>query len=368
MFDFLDRIKSTLSPFASDTAAPASKATQPAAPASPLSRLRGPGGVSDAAPNAALFGHYAEAPARARGGLAAFAQQAARAAAPATVDGAAPAERRLGMGDLRMAETRDQEREQRGADRDRLMRQTGGDSAAVAGKMIGDSYLDPQKLPPDLINPDESLGALGTKEERLKALSRLMQNDPTNPQSEDLCGPTSLIAAALYAQGNQGMETLMRQVEAGQAEDGKKHKEDPEFKALREKMKKGGELNVADMQMMQAHLYSDLRRRQEADGRVSDEQKSEGGIDGVVMQDYIKSSPEMAKMFADSKMSMSLVDTDGDKKLNHFVLGIQDDEREKVSGYTPYNMVYDPFARHGGQLVTEKDQVLDYDHARHQSL
>jgi hypothetical protein len=87
----------------------------------------------------------------------------------------------------------------------------------------------------------------------------------------------------------------------------------------------------------------------------------------VIMQDFIRDKPEIAQMFASGEMSLDLTDTDGNATMNHYVLGIRDPDGWKGREGAA-NMVFDPYARNGGQLVTSPDQVLDYANAWHENV
>jgi hypothetical protein len=126
-----------------------------------------------------------------------------------------------------------------------------------------------------------------------------------------------------------------------------------ELGAIQKRIQKGEQLSMADIQAVQYQLHGTLRRQQKEQISGADE----GGVDGKVIQNFI-SNPKMAKMFKDNDLGISRIDTDGDDRGNHFVLnlGRPSSEGEKV---------YDPYARKGGQqVVTDPDQLRDYDRAR----
>jgi hypothetical protein len=218
------------------------------------------------------------------------------------------------------------------------------DGYRMAGFRIGQAYESGGRE----VNPDARV-ALGSKEERLAALNSLTQNDTTG-QGEDMCGATSILAASLVAGGNDGVKDLIDTMSAT----GKLNKgELKELGAIQKRIQKGEQLSMADIQAVQFQLHSTLRRQQKE--QISGE--DDGGVDGKVIQNFI-SNPKMAKMFKDNEMGISRVDTDGDDKGNHFVLNLGRPSSQDAK-------VYDPYARKGGQqVVTDPDQLQDYDRAR----
>lgn len=256
------------------------------------------------------------------------------------------------------------EREQKRAE---LTEAEGG--KAAASKMIAAEYLKDAPT----INLNQGLGDLGganddNKAERLKALSSLVQTDPDSETSQHLCGPTTLIAAAVYGKGEDGLKDLMDILEADQKDSGKPNRAmTKELAALRKKLAApDGEVNQADIQMLQSYLYADLRNRHEALG-IDDEDHD--GVHQSAMEDFINGNEAMKKMFQANGMAVNYVDNDGLKgadgslSADHYTLAINDKDRGQV-GSAPFNTIYDPYARRGGQVVTAHDQIKDYDFAQ----
>lgn len=218
------------------------------------------------------------------------------------------------------------------------------DGYRLAGFRIGQAYDDAGR--------DVDLNgkvALGSKEERLAALNSLTQNDSTG-QGEDMCGATSILAASMVAGGNDGVKDLIDTMSAT----GKLNKSElKELGAIQKRIQKGEQLSMADLQAVQFQLHSTLRRQQKEQIAGEDD----GGVDGRIIQNFI-SDPKMAKMFKDNEMGISRVDTDGDDKGNHFVLNLGRPSSEGA-------MVYDPYARKGGQqVIRDRETLGDYDLAR----
>jgi hypothetical protein len=300
---------------------------------------------SPAAPAAAVAAHGAVAPAQAAPSSGGLAPEVARPALSSAIDGILDS----------LYATQGWDRDAMAARAEK--REGKRDAKLGAGEMIGDEWFKPGDADAALFDPTRSLGELGTKEERLAALAKLAQNDPNDPNAEFECGPTSLIAAAIYSQGAGGMESLMKAME-GAGPDKARAKE---FAALRARLAKGGELNVGDMQMMKGELYETLKSL-EPDG-----QDFGKGVFGPTMQDFIRDNPGVAQMFEGGDLQLNLTDTDGNATLNHYTLGINDPDGWMVRDGAS-NKVFDPYARRGGQLVTAPDQVLDYDNAWHEKI
>ena len=269
----------------------------------------------------------------------------------------------VGFGDLRVSEAKAAEREGRESKREEL-RKKGVDEAKVHAQMLDAEYL---KDAPQL-DPNMPVGKLDTKDQRLAFMTQLTQNDPINPRSEHYCGPTTIIAAALYAKGGKGLEPLLAQMKS--TFNDKKDKEiRGQLADIEKKLKsgQGNDLTMFDIQAMQEGLYKHLHRAQEADKDLSPENREGMGIDGKILQNFMRSSPAIKEMFTANKMAIDFTDSDGDGTKNHFVLGINDGGGA-VDARSPFNKVFDPYARKGGQMVTEEDQVKDYAGANHMML
>jgi hypothetical protein len=127
---------------------------------------------------------------------------------------------------------------------------------------------------------------------------------------------------------------------AGQEKEG-----GPLFK-LREKIANGEEITVDDMHRLQSNLDWELKEDQRT--MLG---KSLRGVRGDVEQTFLDESPEFHAMMISRGLQIDHVDLDGDRSADHDVLRIGN------------NAVYDPLQRNGGQLVTDKNQVSDYDTA-----
>lgn len=217
----------------------------------------------------------------------------------------------------------------------------------MAGFRIGQGY-DPEGR---FVNGDQKV-ALNTPEERLAAINGLTQNDETG-QGQDRCGATSLLAAAMVGGGNDGVKSLIDILEGGEISKGSRK----ELDAIKKRIAKGEQLSMADIQAVQEGLHSHLRKQQKEQIAGEDD----GGVDGKIIQNFISDNESMKKIFKDYDMSIDRIDNDGDDKGNHFVLNLGTPRKDG-------SKVYDPFARKGGQVISDKDTLNDYDLARKHSL
>lgn len=223
-------------------------------------------------------------------------------------------------------------------------------------QMIGSQYMLPGQIQPT--DMKGKVGNLESEEERNKFLSKFTQFDPKNPNSSAYCGPTALIAAAIHADGAKGLAPMVASMQADLASDmqyapGDKAsaKQAADLAALQEKIAKG-ELTNKDMKLVQESLYKQLKKQQEANG-TSDDPK-DPGISDATMYEFIKRNEYAQEMFKKGNSRLSMIDNDGDYKRNHWIL--------RMGGSDPKDKsVYDPWARSGGQIVRDPDQVDDYE-------
>lgn len=236
----------------------------------------------------------------------------------------------------------------------------------------------------------EPIGDLSkmSPEERLKVISKISQNDPKDPDSKHYCGPTALLAAAMYGGGNEGVNKLITQMKSDAKDDPEQQKR---LQSLLEKSQGGG-LDLKDIHNLEKDLYADLQKRQiaflqsgvgghdeEAEAlrkKVAKRVKEEGGTDNKSLQDFIKQSG-LSEHFFDKDgnqiMGLNLVANNSKnadpnnknlKDAAHWVLDINDasaGELVRAQDGHGYNTVYDPWNRggqgafKGGQVSTMKD-------------
>ncbi len=230
---------------------------------------------------------------------------------------------------------------------------------AAAAKHIDSTYIPASEVESKVsLDPNRQLGALDTKEARLAAMSQINQFNPDVKNSEDYCGPSAIIAGAIYAKGGAGVDALIQQMET----DGKGDKSFADTKSMLDaidKKAKTGKLDAGDIATLQEKLYDSMRKKMVADPAIDQRFKDQSGINFKTMNDYVTKNPAMASMFKDSGMGISFVDSGGGQgQMDHFVLDIQDPGRPHV--------VYDPNPRKDGkQVVTAADDVKAYEQTKH---
>ena len=215
---------------------------------------------------------------------------------------------------------------------------------------------------------------LSSAEDRLKFLDTFTQQGADDKNSEHMCGPTSLLGGAILANGTDGVGTLLDAVDkmAGPGAD-------PEMvAALRAKLdpENPQPLTREDLVNAQKYVYARLNSYEGLD--VNDEKAMAAagehggkGVDTVTMEKLLRSDKKLAEMFKKNNMEISEVDTNpanGDMA-DHAVLRMNDSDGKPL-------VVFDPYARNGGQVTgridgwsgddsTRVDNGLaDYDYAR----
>jgi hypothetical protein len=100
-------------------------------------------------------------------------------------------------------------------------------------------------------------------------------------------------------------------------------------------------------------MYNSMHKQQELDQSLSKEDRQGPGLHEQVMKDYLDATG-MNQRMAKQNLDVRNIDNDGDGTRNHyfFRIGPTGDQKNAT--------VYDPYARKGGQVVTEADQVSDY--------
>jgi hypothetical protein len=236
---------------------------------------------------------------------------------------------------------------------------------------LNNHYADPHD-PSTVKNHD--LGPMETREQREAVMAEMRQNNGNSVGDSGYaqCGSTAMTAAAVYGGGEQGVEQLMNAAQkfekaqrdkvnkeraakgeaplpevdmAALAEKVKAGKEltaeekqaqgNVQMDALKAKLAKGEHMSSDDMQMVQSNMYRVLNK-----GR-DDGQGNGAGIRPGDMAEFMKASPEIAKMFRENDMHLEDISTSGGQQSNHFVLGVGHDGQHKGLR----NMIYDPQAR-----------------------
>jgi hypothetical protein len=210
------------------------------------------------------------------------------------------------------------------------------------------------------------LGDLNDPAARLKAMSFVTQDvakDPNNPfpseQGENSCGGASLVGAAFLANGPAGLNKLVSAIEGFDPQKlASPEFASPEYKALKEKLAKGGEgLTVGDLQCLQ-QMTTQVLNTNDPEGLNDLEHPR---VANVTMDNFLKQDNGMAGMFKENGMEIEYIDKDGKAgpagvaRGDHFVV--------KVKGPDGKDMIYDPMARRGGQIIDCAEGVAHYNKA-----
>ena len=143
---------------------------------------------------------------------------------------------------------------------------------------------------------------LDTREARLEYLNKFTQNyttqegfvvGDTNAVGGDNCGATALIAGAIVAGGEQGIQHVITMVDGtvGKDEFYKKYLDEVKYKILSEQG-----LNHSDIRLVQETLHVHLRRKQEEAGYRMDIP----GVHKRIIKEAINSSPDMQALYDDN--------------------------------------------------------------------
>ena len=196
------------------------------------------------------------------------------------------------------------------------------------------------------------LGALSTKADRLQALRNLSQVAPTHldkagsrTESENArCGPSCILAGALYAEGNPGL----LKVTGAMRKFDQKHQLfmtlDPQLAQLEERLK-AGTATKDDMAQLQDVLYQTLDRLEE-DIQL---ESVDPNLDNRTIGAFIHESPEIKALFDSQGLEIHNIDNDGDGTNNHLTLALGD------------GVYYDPMYKGADQqVVDDPEGIEDY--------
>jgi len=272
------------------------------------------------------------------------------------------------------------------------------------GANIASHYAGNRDLPN--VDPSQVIGPMETRGDRLEILSSLRQNaDSVSDTGGVRCGATSLVAAAIYGGGTGGLSNLINATEAYEEtyearlrKAGIKVTDDEpvdlaaaqakidhglgsqlsgaEQRALdrhhmdeiKAKIADGEPLTQGDMEALQDGVYGVLNH---VFGGVDEKgaDRDAVGIGGATMADFVRSSPEMRKMFQQNDMHIEDIKSPG--LFKHFVLGIGTREGEPEG---QRNMYYDPLGRVddtgalASQLIYGKAAREDYRAVTHSEI
>jgi hypothetical protein len=215
---------------------------------------------------------------------------------------------------------------------------------------------------------------LSSADDRLKFLNGFTQGGADDPNSPNMCGPTSLIGGAVLANGANGVGTLLDAVDKLAPPS----KENAAFMAsLRAKLDPANPIPLtgADMQDAQKYIYERLNAHEGLDVNNPDAMKaaseSDRGVDPLTMQKLFKSSPELSALYKQNHMEIAGIDVGGANGLaeDHAVLRMTDDAGKPL-------MIFDPAQRTNGQVTgrtkgwsgddaaTIDNGLADYEYAR----
>jgi len=216
----------------------------------------------------------------------------------------------------------------------------------------------------------QPLGDVNDPSARLKAMSFITQDMPEKsggPKVDDgkgkvdesVCAGASIVGAAFLANGPEGLKQVMKAIEKQDPKGMSTGKNaSPEYKAIKDKLAKDpNSLTVADIQVLQQTTYEVLRTTQ--DPKLAGDQT---GIHGQTMDNFMKKSPELAKMFEKNGMQIEGIDNDGaiddhgKTSMDHWVV--------RMKGPDGKEAIYDPLARRGGQVIDFDEGVDHYTKAR----
>lgn len=220
---------------------------------------------------------------------------------------------------------------------------------------------------------------LSSAEDRIKFLNGFTQDSVKDadgnkdPNSKNMCGPTSLIGGAILANGPQGVVTLLDAVDK-MAPGGA---DDEQMKILRAKLDPANPrpLTGADLQNAQKYIYERMNQAEGLDVNnptaLAGASESAKGIDTLSIQKLMQGSSELSKMYKDNNMEISGIDIGGANGMqeDHAVLRVNDKDGNPV-------MVFDPGQRKNGQVTgrpegwdgqqsaTINNGLADYEYAR----
>jgi hypothetical protein len=213
---------------------------------------------------------------------------------------------------------------------------------------------------------------LSSAEDRLKFLDTFTQQSGGDPNAANMCGPTSVLGGAILAGGTDGVGVLLDAV------DKLAPGADPEkVKELRAKLDPNNPqpLTGQDLADAQKYLYERLNAYEGLD--VNDPEAMAGadfstkGVDTLTLKKLLNADSRLAEMFKKNRMEISEIDTTSENGMlgDHAVLRMNDESGNPL-------LVYDPYARHKGQITGRIDGwsgedsikidngLADYEYAR----
>ena len=253
-----------------------------------------------------------------------------------------------------------------------------------SGTRIGQCYemwVDGEEGRNDYLKAAEQtpLGNVEDPSQRLKALSFISQNESVGAETEvdengkpidkgdKTCAGASIVGAAFLSEGVDGLNAVvgaLKNFDPTSPYLPPSKLVDPKVADLLKRLatdKSGKSLTVKDIQLLQqtvTHVLND------ADPEGMQDQRS--GIANVTMDNFMEKSEGLRTMFARNGMEIEYIDMDGKAEAGgdpvgmgeHYVLKIKGGQAEGQP-----DMIYDPQARRGGQVIDFEEGVKHYDKA-----
>lgn len=224
-----------------------------------------------------------------------------------------------------------------------------------SGTRIMQHYGDPSAVPQLTKKELDEPVDLTSKEARMKALSQLTQNaaNPLEADSGMQCGASTMLGAAMYGGGNEGVKKLLDAMIADHAKekivdkDAKAPWMDEDFKKVLAKLKDPNvQLTRGDLAEIQSKSYQHFKAENLAGKKNTDvDDPANGGLVVDKLNQFIGRHKDISKMFKDNDMGLDSIDHAGVGRPNHFVLGIGHHHDFTGGNETTRDMVFDPQAR-----------------------
>ena len=184
---------------------------------------------------------------------------------------------------------------------------------------------DPSQMTPEERSQELDLH---TDEGRLAALGNMRQNaDPISKEGGMRCGASSLVGGVVYGGGKQGVQVLLDSIAKERSAKGLDPMKADGLEALRERLADpDAKLTMGDLDVASSATY----RHFELEG---------GGTNGRDLQKFIENNEKIKEMFENRNMGLDSIDTSGNGRGNHLVLGIGKNRNGQR------DMIFDPQAR-----------------------
>ena len=195
-----------------------------------------------------------------------------------------------------------------------------------------------------------------TPAQRLQALNTLSQVDSLEAtrSDEDRCGATSLTAAAIYANGERGLASLISATQA--------FNQSPPLNGavdlgglgdIQNRLNSGAPLTHGDISRIEDGLYSVIHRYKGEIGRGQD-----SGLTNRVINAFLDApgTRELRTLMDQNDIGLRHIDNQGRGEARHFVMMVPANGTRAV---------YDPYPRRDGQVIQDPQMVQHYLNAVH---